>query len=96
MDFSVIIIESGFPLSLPGFLEDTAVSTFPFWGNFIFLDFSIGCFLGEKFNDINIVINKKFKKIVPGLISRWKNEVRNIIVFENEKEDFLSFLKKGD
>ena len=37
-DFSVVIVENGFPHNLPGFLYDTAVSTFPFWANFSFFD----------------------------------------------------------
>ena len=93
-DFSVITIENGFPLYLPGFLNDTAVSTFPFWGSFTFLDFSIMSFIYKKIPNINIIINKKYKKIIPLLLSRWKNEIRNIIVLENEKKDFLSFLKQ--
>lgn len=91
-DFSVLIFENGFPRHIPGFLDDTAVSTFPFWGNFTFFDLSIVSFLHKNFPDRYIIIHKKFKKIIPSLLSRWKNEIRDTFVLEDTKE-FLTFVK---
>lgn len=93
-DFSVIIIENGFPSSIPGFLDNTPVSTFPFWGNFTFFDFSLINFFCESCVEINVVIDKKYKKIAPILATRWKNELSNIIILENEIKTFLSFIRQ--
>ncbi|MBN2533786.1 MAG: hypothetical protein JXB88_12900 [Spirochaetales bacterium] len=93
-DYSVIFFENGFPHTIPGFLDDTAVSIFPFWGNFTIIDFPLVSFLHNCFSERYIIVHKKFKKIIPVLFSRWKNEIRDILVLENGIKDFLLFLKR--
>jgi len=93
-DFSVIFIENGFPPALPGFLQNTAVSAFPFWGNFTFFDLLIINFFHKKISNRFIISDKNYKKTFPGILARWRNEIQNMFIINEELNDFLHHLNQ--
>ena len=69
--YAVIIFESSLADFVRGFRTGAAVGTFPFWGDYSFIDFSLASLLTETTESVIIATQAGHRATLESTIQRW-------------------------
>ncbi len=89
----IYLVEGGFPLNLPGFGRDIPSASFPFWGNYCFLDFAAINYNALSSDSYTLVAESRFRSLPSFIGSREKDERQKLVFLEKGIPDFIELLR---
>jgi ADP-glucose pyrophosphorylase len=88
--FSIYLFEKGFSSEIPGFKKLFPVAAFPFWGEYLFIDFALSNFQDCPQCVYLLVTDNRTGSIISSALSRWPENNTPIILLEKGIKEFIN------
>ena len=90
---TVYFFEAGFPDTIPGFKKNIPAASFPFWGNYYFLDFALANFQALNTENFYILADNRYRGLFSFITSRWEAETSKLIFLDEGMSRFIKLLQ---
>ncbi|HEC62024.1 MAG TPA: hypothetical protein ENI27_07190, partial [bacterium] len=83
---TVYLLEAGLPASLPGIPSGYPALSFPFFGNYCFLDFALANFRFLDPLDYYIMMESRYRGLISFLTSHGRHDASRLVVLEEQTD----------
>jgi len=89
-NFSIYLFEKGFSGDIPGFKKHFPAAAFPFWGEYLFIDFLLANFQDYTQCVYLVVTDNRSGSIISSALNRWPENNTPVILLEKGLQEFIN------
>ena len=88
--FSIYLFEKGFSREIPGFKKYFPAAAFPFWGEYLFIDFALANFQDFQQCVYLLVTDNRTGSVISSTLNRWPENNTPVILLEKGIQEFIN------
>jgi len=95
-NFSIYLFEKGFSREIPGLKKHFPTALFPFWGEYIFIDFALSNFQDFPQCVYLMVADNRSGGTISSALNRWPDNRTPVILLEKDIAEFIDRIENED